>query len=79
MEDWKKGLDKYLASEPDDDGYNDWYESAINVIDEKLWDDNVDWFSDSPKADELFQKMFGRGPKIAGKIIERWVSIYKKD
>lgn len=78
---WKKNLDKYLSSPPDDDGFDGWYDE---VVEKHLTDDFFNKYEDfilesSGYFNKWMNKLFfekGKSPEEAAKIIERITKKY---
>lgn len=77
---WKKSLDKYLSSPPDD-GFDGWYDE---VVEKHLTDDFFNKYEDfimesSGQFNKWMNKLFfekGKSPEEAAKIIERITKKY---
>ena len=78
---WKKGLDRYLTTEPND-GFDVWCEDVLgSKISDTFYNENEPWID---KYDGLCNKwlneLFNRGKNTteAAKIIERAFKLYIK-
>jgi hypothetical protein len=80
---WKKSLDKYLTSEPGEDGFFDWYDIVLDIyLSNEFYSENEDWLlSSNGQCNKWMNKLFfikGKSPEEAASIIERTVKIFIK-
>ena len=73
--DWKIGLDRYLTQEPDGD-YDNWCEMVLESFSDEFYTKNEDWIMDSPQCNTWLNKLYGKEPEDATKIIERAFNYY---
>ena len=76
MKDWKKSLDNYLTTEPND-GFDNWCEQVTDCFSDKFYDLNEDWiFETNGQKGQCIQwlnKYFkeGKSPSEAAQQIEK--------
>jgi len=79
--DWKTSLDKYLTSEPPNDGFDIWCEVITEKhITKQFFDLHEDWILDNNgQCENWLNELFNRGklPEDASKIIERAFKLFK--
>lgn len=78
---WKTGLDKYLTSSPDDDGFENWCDEIDTLFSDEFYNQNEDWImSSSGQCNKWLNSLFKKGkePKESAAIIQRAFNIYIK-
>ena len=74
--DWTKSLDQYLTNPPDD-GFDLWVEQVYQNYSDKFYESIGD-FEDSTVENFWLNKLSGKSPQTAARIIERAHSLYYK-
>ncbi len=64
----RASLDRYLTSEPPDDGFSLWTELITNHIPDNLWDAGFgDWYeAEDGKANKLLNQLFYKSDSTQG-------------
>jgi len=78
--DWKRGLDIYLTSNPDD-WYTSFYEHVTNLMRDVFFDENEDWIlRHNGQCDKWMYRLWRRGKttRETAAIIERGFNIFKQ-
>lgn len=69
---WKTSLDKYLTTPPDD-GFDNWVEKTIELLQDDVFNKHEQWIVDSSECNEYLNDMFNKNwtPYRASQVLTR--------
>lgn len=78
MFNFKESLDKYLTSEPSDDGFSEWSENVVDNFSDEFFQKNEDWIMNNEMCNRWMNNLFSNEyePQEASKILERMFSVF---